>query len=638
VGPREVAQEADIQLATVLVGFPGVAIHENDLLAMDFLAWILGGGRGSRLEKALKETGWVHAVGSSNHTPRDPGLWVFSMRTDPDKVDQALHRLFQELMRIREEPISHAELEAGKKAFLLDHLLQRQTVASQAADLATYEVLLGDPLFAWRYLEGIRRIDSETLRAVARRYLDPNRATVVRLLPKGSSVAQRGSESAGHETVQARRIVLSNGMRVILKPDHRIGLVTFHLAILGGVRFETSDTHGISLLTARMLLRGTTRQSAQTINETLQRIGAEAAPFSGRNSLGIRLQVLATDWIAAARLLSEILTEPAFPSEEIEKERRLGIAECKAQEEDPFSWGMRRLTKTLFTRHPYRLDPSGNPDGWNRLKREDVLNFYQKVANPQRIVLAVVGDFDPDEMGRVLEASLGHWRGSHASDPDIPKEPALEGSRKHVEKIARNEAVLLIGFPGLALNDARLPAWEVAEGVLSGGAGRLFYSVREEKGLAYTVGAFSVPGVDPGFVVLYAVTDPAHLASVQEALWEAVDRLRREGISLDELAEVKQGVLGWRRMARQSQSAQAAQLASDELYGLGFDFSTRCDEQISAVGREEVVSVIRDLLDLNRCVVVIGEPYGEKRTPYEAEQLEEAWVAFKTEENKGQTR
>ena len=181
----------------------------------------------------------------------------------------------------------------------------------------------------------------------------------------------------------------------------------------------------------------------------------------------------------------------------------------------------------------------------------------------------------------------------------------------------------MIGFPGISLDDPRRPAVDLAETLLSGGGGRLFTEVREKRGLAYTVGAFAVPGLDPGFLVVYAVTDPASLGEVRRALLAELDRMKQETVPAQEMQEAKQGLLGELRRARQSQAHVAAQMAADELYGLGFDFSEEYDAKIAAVTAEEVQSVVKDLFDAARSVTIIGEPGESSPIPSKRERIEE---------------
>ncbi|MBI3322300.1 MAG: insulinase family protein [Candidatus Omnitrophica bacterium] len=633
LSPREVTQEADAGLAIYSTGYPGVPINHPDLYALDLLSWVLGGGRGSVLEKALKETGVVHSVSCWNYTPRDRGLFNVTLRADPERVPEAERRLEEELARFKETPLPAAELAAAKRAFLKDYLVGRQTVGGQAADLAGFEVLTGDPLFAYRYLEEVERIQPGDLQRTARAYLVPGRRTAVRIFPRGTSSAHPASapagspqakESAPQEKAAPRteKVVLDNGLRVLLRADHRLPLLTLQLSMLGGVRYETEQNNGISGIASRMLTRGTRRRSAEQITEELKRLGAHASPFSGRNSLGIALETVSAESEAAVRLLGEMVLQPAFHPEEVEKQRRLGMAALKTQEEDPFSWGIRRLAATLFTTHPYRLDPSGTQESLSKLQPEDLAHFHRIVLRPESMVLSVVGDFKREEILPLLKDVFGRFQAEPGLNPPVvPAEPPLARLRERMETAPRQEGILLIGFPGLSVADPRLPPLDLVETVLSGGAGRLFAEVRERRGLAYTVGGFSMPGVEPGAFVLYAVTDPSHLDQVRKAMLAEVQRVCAGPVPAEEMTEAKEGLLGQRRIARQTQAAQASQIAGDELFGLGFDHAEKYEARVRSLTAEEVRRTAQEILDPQRCVVVTGRPNApdsKEQTPVQA--------------------
>jgi len=322
----------------------------------------------------------------------------------------------------------------------------------------------------------------------------------------------------------------------------------------------------------------------------------------------------------AVDLLGELFTQSVFPAEELEKERRLLLAELKAKEEDPFPWGIRRLVAVLFTKHPYRLDPSGDPKSVADLKREDLVAFYRKLLNPSQMVVSVVGDFNRQNLLDLLKKTLGKCEARKPEPVSVPKEPPLTSLRERLEITPRQEGLVMIGFPGLSVDDPRVPVLDLMETILSGGAGRLFSEVREQRGLAYTVGAFALPGVDPGAFILYAVTEPSNLPTVREALLEEVRRLRGTPVPEEEFKEAQQGLLGSRRIARQTQGSLASQMGLDELYGLGFDFYKKYDARVQAVTPLDVQALAKELLDPERCVVVIGQPQGGSRAANETSQ------------------
>lgn len=612
--PRQDFQEADLNLVSLAVGFPSVAISDGDLFALDLLAWVLGAGPGSRLDQALKETGLVHSVSVSNYTPMDRGLFVVSMRTDPDRVEEATALLEEELKKACQGGFSLAEVAAAKRNFLRGYLASRQTVGGMSQDLATYEVWVADPHFSHRYLKEVERLTPEDLKRVALTYLKPERATRVALFPRGTLRLAPAAAGAA-PSVFIEKLHLENGLTVLLRKENRLPLVTFQLSLLGGVRGETDETNGVSLLTARMLLRGTKGRSYTQIAERIRELGGELAPFSGRNSLGLTMEVGQSQALEALDLIGELITDSTFPGEELEKERTLALADIRAKEEDPFPWGMRRLMAVLFDLHPYRLDPSGNEESLKRLQRKELLSFYAQVLDPKKMVLAVVGDFKPEEILERVRSKFKKLKAPEVSFPSPVQELPLERLKEHVELTPRKEGLIMIGFRGLSITDPRVPALDLTETILSGGAGRLFSEIRNRRGLAYTVGAYAIHGIDPGVFVLYALTDEAYLDEVREALLSEIRRLAASGVSDEELEEARSGLLGAKRIARQTQAALALQMAQDELFGLGFNYSEKeYEAQVKAVTPQEIQALVKELLDPMRCAVVIGKSQGKEKT------------------------
>lgn len=611
IASREVSQEADVELGMADIGFPSVAIGHPDLFSLDLLSWLLGGGRGSRLDQALKEKGVVNSISCSNYTPQHPGLFIVSMRMDPAGTAQAIQAVFDQIARAQRETFSSAEIDSAKKALLHGYLAQRQTVTEQATDSAGYEVMVGDPAFSYRYIEGIQKVTAEGLRRVAQDYLKSERATVVKIFPRGAQPPAAASAGSQETVAKVDKVILPNGLRMLLRQDHRLPLVAFQVSILGGVRAETEENNGISALVSRMLLRGTQNKTASEITDLIKQMGGQLTPFSGRNSIGVSFEVVSAESARAASLLTELLLESSFPSDELEKERRIVLAELKQKEEDPFPWGIRRLMAVLFTAHPYRLDPSGDPAAVAGLRRDDLERFYRRVRDPKAMVVSITGDFRQEDLLPLLRKSLGEIPAGSREAIAVPAEPPLTSLREHVEVTPRQEGLILIGFPGMRVTDPHIPELDLIETILSGGGGRLFDQVREKRGLAYTVGAFAMHGVDPGAFILYAMADPAHLPTIRTVLLEEVRQLAAVPVPEEELHRAKQGLLGSRRIARQTQEAVASQMALDELYGLGYDYPDRYQARVQEVTAQKIQELARTLLDPQRCVTVIGRPKEE---------------------------
>ena len=317
-------------MAQVVLAFPSVRLTHPDLIALDTLAKVLGEGRGSRLDLAVREPGLAHAVSAWNYTPRDPGLFGVALRLDPDKIPQALEAVWAALERMQRELVTAGELEAARRGVMAQYLFGRQTVAAQAADLAGSEALTGDPEFSWHYVQGVQQVDAEALRRVAQTYLWRDRVTQVVVRPRGTGAAE--TPAAIFRATRATEppvslVTLSNGIRVLLREDPRLPIVTLRVTAIGGTLYETPATNGLSALMSRMFLRGTALRSAQEITDLVRSLGGDLASTSGRNSIGVSLSLLSRDVSTGVELLSDVWHHPAFPADEFLKEQRLLLAE-----------------------------------------------------------------------------------------------------------------------------------------------------------------------------------------------------------------------------------------------------------------------------------------------------------------------
>ena len=616
VAPRLVEEAADVALAQVVLAFPSVALAHADLVALDTLARVLGEGRGSRLDLALRETGLVHAVASWNYTPRDPGLFAIALRLDPEKIPEAVAKTWEAIQQVQAEPVAGAEVAAAKRAVIAQYLFGRQTVGSLAADMATHEALVGDPEFSRRYVEQVQAVGASAIQQAARRYLQPTMVTQVVVQPRGSQGLSPTTEKVGRpkravpgvREAPVELITLPNGVRVLLREDPRLAVVTMRVTSLGGLLYETADTNGLSALTARMLLRGTASRSAQELTELVRALGGELSATSGRNSVGISLGLLRQDVGTGIALLRDLWCAPAFPADEFLKEQRLLLAEIAHAEDDLFQWGSRRLARALFPTHPYGMVPEGTAESVGRLTVADVARFHRWLLDPQRLVISGFGDLRRAEVLPLLEQAFGGLRGEIPTVPSTPTEGPLTSRQRVEDAWPRAEAVVLIGFRGTTVTDADVVALDVLEMILGGSGGRLFTQVRERQGLAYTIGSIMIPGVDPGSIVLYAVTAPEQAEAVAEALLAEVTRLRTELVSPEELALAQRGVIGVQSIRLQTNGALSLQTALDELYGVGWRAYRDYPAKVQAVTAEQVREVVQRYLTPEACVVFIGRP------------------------------
>ncbi|MBI4313615.1 MAG: insulinase family protein [Candidatus Omnitrophica bacterium] len=608
VSPRNIEETADLVHAQCVIVFPSVPLAHPDLFALDTLARILGEGRGSRLDLRLKETGIVHEAGAWNYTPKDAGLFAVQMRLDPPKIEQAAALAWEVLEGLRKNDVKPAELEAAKRAVIAQYLFSRQTVDAQAGDLATHEALLADADFSKHYIEAVQVVTAADVKRVAQDYLQRRRSLQLVVRPKSAAVKSNSSQPPASQA-QTQLATLKNGVRVLIREDARAPIATMRVTSFGGLLYEAPEKNGVSTLAGRMLLRGTSSRSAEELTSLIRSLGGEIRAAGGRSSSGLSLSVLSRDAAIALQILGDVWYHPAFVPDEFMKEQRLLLAEIANEEDDLFQWAGRRFLRRLFPGHPYGLPVNGTQESVSKLTVKDIQEFHQSLLDPQKTVVSVYGDVRPEDVLARLDPIFGNAQ--QAPAPAVAPAAAAPGaSSQHRLEDAwpKEEAVVLAGFRTVALDSPDFPVLEVIDAVLSGGGGRLFAEVREKNGLAYTVGSYMISGIEPGGMVLYAVTSPKAADPVVDSLLAEAQKLSSDFVPDQELQTAKQGLIGHQTINLQTNGALGMQNGLDELYGLGWQNYLRYAARIRAVTAQDIQRVAKKYLRSDACVVFVGRP------------------------------
>jgi zinc protease len=605
VAPREVFEEGSVELANMHFAWHIPEVRHPDVPVLDVLAGLLGNGRSSRLFQQVRERrGLVTAVDSWTYSPGGEGLFGVSATCEADKFTEANSALLAEIERLQQDLVGRPELTKAIKQFVAATLATRKTMQGQAQDLGGSWLAAGDLNFSARYLERVKAVTTEDLQRVARAYLTPENRTHYALLPKGRAPRAVGAVSAAAER-PVSLVTLPNRLRLLLKADARLPFVEFRLVLLGGVLTETPETNGVSQLLARMLMQGTTRRTAEEVASTIESVGGSLDTYSGNNSFGVSAEVLREDFELGLELLAEVLSQPAFPAEALERERQMQLAAIRAQKDQLLPTAFRAMRRRLFGEAGYGLDLLGTEASVSRLIVDDLRRSHGRLVSPDRAVLAVYGDIDPEAVSAAVARMLGGW--PRATGGETPA-PVPGGSGRVTEPADKKQAVLVMGFPGTTMASPDRHALELIQEACSDLGSRLFLRVRDRLGLAYFVGAQHFPGLTPGYFAFYAGTAPEQAARVEAELLAEAAALRAAGLTSEELKRAQAKVLGQKKIARQDLGSLAMTQALDELYGLGYANTDAEDARFAAVTVEQTQAVAAKYLRPEAAVVTVVSP------------------------------
>lgn len=403
-----------------------------------------------------------------------------------------------------------------------------------------------------------------------------------------------------------QRSVLKNGLVLLTSEQRALPMVTFNLLIEAGSRYDPEGREGLANLTARLLTYGTRKRTTLQINETVDFLGAELSTGCSEELATVTLTLLKKDLDIGLELLAEILTDSVFPETEIERQKQSVIASIKAKEEDPGEIAERKFLETLFPKNPYGRPVEGTEDSMRHIEGKDLLQFYERFYRPNHAILGVVGDISHKEIVERLGRTFQSWQ----KRPSAQKKPAPSaGAPASSIRIDKNltQANIIIGHEGVARGHPDYYAIQVMNTILGGGAfsSRLMESIRNQKGLAYSV--YSFFGAEK-YMGTFQVAMQTKNATAQEAIRLALDEIRRireQGASEEEVQEARNYLTGSFPLRLDTNRRIANFLVQAEFFDLGLDYVDRYPDIIRRISREEVHRAAKSYLRPEKLIVVV---------------------------------
>ncbi len=580
-------------------------IYSDEMAALDALSTILGGGVSAVLYDELRERqGAVYSIGAFSYTPTFSGLLTISGSCPPELVDSVEGRVREAISRWRESPGLLDRLEKAKRMLFVHSVEQLQTVRGIATDVGLNWHYVRDPGFSATYLKRVDRLSPGDVIEAADRYLTDENLTFVTLHPEERKRTRKSHRSRGAE---AQRHQLENGLKLLLIPDHRLPLIHCTAAFRGGIILEDQRTAGRAHLHSQCLVKGTKQRSARQIAEEIESLGGSLFGDSGYNSFRISVSALNADFPRAFDLMADCLIQPSFSEDVVVRERESQIAALRADNAQPLIVARNLLRKSIYGDHPYGLPLLGFEESLKELGRDSLIELQQCCVSTHGVV-AFCGNFEASKVLDLAAEKLGSL--SVGAERNSRDKRSLQPfvSRVVTHRDVRHQAVISIGHLSCSLFDPDRVSFELLDEATGDSSSRFFIKVREELGLAYSVGTSLSLGLWPGIFSIYAATSPDLVDSVLTLCHEEIAALAREGINEHEFERAKTKLLAQLAFQKQNMDSFAHAMALNELYGLELDYFARRQREIQEISLEEVRAVCRKYLMDKPGITVIVRP------------------------------
>jgi zinc protease len=621
--PARLEMESKFEVPRLLMGFNTVSTTDPDYIPLDLVQSVLTGGKTGRLYRKLVEEAEVAStVGTGNNAGRYPGWFSVQVELLPGKDrDQVEKLVLRELERLRDEPVTEAELKRVKQSLLSDAVFNRESVHNLADSIAR-GVTTNDLEFLKEYLPRAMKVTAADLQRVARKYLDTQQRVVVWSVPGGKQggagdAPAREKQRAGRAKLDAvappgpslkdaRRVELPNGLVLLLYENHRLPIVVADALVKHVHLLEPAEKAGVAALTGYLLDEGTTKHTGPEIAELIEDVGGNLS----LSSAGGSVQVLSPHRHLGLTLLLESLMQANFPKDAFGRSKQRLLSEIEEAEKRPDMRALLAYRKLAYGKHPAGRPSIGTRKTVEPLTRDDCEAFYRRVFAPNNTVLALVGDFNSNEVIDEIKALTAGWK---RADVQVPEEPAVEKPKEFEQKVlSMPEAAQLhfyMGHVGIRRKDPDYYKLLVMDYVLGTGPGftdRLSSRLRDREGLAYTVTAniTSSAGEEPGLFTCYIGTEPANFARVKKEFLEELNRIRDHKPSAEEVEDAKQYLLGKLPFELTTSASIAGHMLTAERYGLGFGYLDEYRKGVAAVTPEDVQAMARKYIDPEHLILV----------------------------------
>jgi len=634
---RELA--GDIAQSQLVFGWRTPGSLDSDTAVLDVAAALLGTGRASRLYRAVREKKLASSVTAYDYTPTEIGVFVVHAESEPETTAEAARVIWDQLHQLRVGLIEDDEMTRVRRIFDARWARRLETAEGRANYLAEWEALggwqLGDEYYK-RYMSAT----ADDVQRVTRDHLSEERAAALVYRPESSPLVAQdaadmkrilgegGSErlppipsrrtkaiserkTAELEREEAGVSVFRTGEKVPVLVRRKIGapIASIAVYIVGGAIEEEPSQAGLTLLTARTMLKGTTTRTAAQIAEDAEMLGGTISASAGSDSFGWSFSVPTARLAEALELLGDVIQRPTIPDDSFETERTVAVSNVAMLRDDMFRYPMRLASSAAFTKHPYGVPPMGTEESLRALTAEQAREWHKSRVLESAIVIGVVADRDVKEIADLVAQEFGTLE--LEKPPKIGKPRWPKTVKIAAESRDKAQTAIALAFPAPSRTEEARFAANLIATVASGLGGRFFDELRDRQSLAYTVQAAASGKRLAGIFLSYIATSPEKEGVARTGLLAEFAKLRADPVSADEISRAKEYMVGSHAISQESGGALLGEMLDTWMFGEGLHELLEYDARVRAVTAEQMRDVARKYFDPEKRVEGIVRGVGK---------------------------
>ncbi len=399
---------------------------------------------------------------------------------------------------------------------------------------------------------------------------------------------------------------LTNGLRVIAERMPNLQSVSIGIWVKAGSMLELPQENGLSHLMEHMSFKGTKTRSARELAEQMDAIGGHMNAATSKVFTSYYAKVCYSDLENAVDILADIVRNPVIDEAELEKEKNVITEEIAMVEDYPEDNAYDLLQEAIYENHSLAMTITGSKEQIKAYTKADIQAFRKKYYNANNTVISAAGRFKKQELFDLLEKHFGDWESGE--EAGYPLNKANEPPHKLFKEKKSEQTHISIAYSGLEQDDKRKYDMMIFNTIFGGGiSSRLFQSVREEKGLVYSI--YSTPASYPGCgdFSIYAAASPGSSGKVMAEIFHQADKILKNGITEKELLQAKAQLRTGYVLALESAYSRMSSLGHQYLLHGEITKPAQILKRIEKVSVKSVFNLAQQILSQSPSIAIVGK-------------------------------
>jgi len=372
--------------------------------------------------------------------------------------------------------------------------------------------------------------------------------------------------SANAARPQSRKTVLPNGVQVLTEHLHHVDSVSLGVWLATGVEDEPAGLGGITHFIEHMLFKGTETRSTLDIAEATDDIGGQVNAFTDRECMYLYARTIGEQAEEALELVFDLLLHSVFDEEEIAREQGVVVQEIRHLEDSPEDWVHELLLRAAWGDHPLGRPLMGAPESVRGIQRQSIVDHLREFLTGDRIIVSAAGNVEHELVVENVARLAADVRRAEGGPSPAREAPTFRPGRLMISR-STGQVHFCLASPGCSRTDERRHAIAVLDTILGGGtSSRLFQEIRENRGLAYSIGCYLQAYRLGGLLTIDAGTRRESFELVLEVIGEEIERLRKDGPTPRELERAKTQLKVGLALAAESTSFRMQHLAVSTMH------------------------------------------------------------------------